>query len=83
VSRMPGFTAEDSIGIFAQDYHLARNGNDIIGIIPTLDFGIYSTKCCEGLGGCCCKGIVCGCPHPCSGWVEVVDGERVCKCRPQ
>jgi hypothetical protein len=59
-ARIPGFTAEESLGIFAQEYHLAQSRSDSIGIILTLAFGPYM----KPKGG-CCKG---NCDRPCKAW---------------
>jgi hypothetical protein len=48
-ARMPGFTAEASLGNFIQGYNLTRSGSDSIRIVPTLDFGPrMKAGCCGG-----------------------------------
>ena len=65
-ARLPGFTAEESLGIFVQDYHLARTARDSIGIIHA-QATIGGSQMMPSRG-CCCREGVCGCERPCNGW---------------
>jgi hypothetical protein len=79
-ARIPGFTAEGSLGIFAQEYHhlLVPSGSDSIDIIPTLDFGPYVAP--KPTRGCCCDHR-CLCSRPCVSFECGGLGDGRCCCR--
>jgi hypothetical protein len=76
--RMPGLTAEKSLGTFIQDYNnLTRTGTESSGIIPTLALGSArmgqeSSLMKQG----CCSGF---CDSPCNAY-PCADKDNRCCC---
>lgn len=82
-ARMPGFTAEESLGILFQEYQLTQVENDEIGIITTqaheYESGLImmpqNKYCCDKEGNCGCvcprDGTCAPCSAPdCQCWCE-------------
>ena len=89
-TRIPGFTAEESLGKFSQGCRFTQLKSADIGIMTAQSklslqliskgVGESATAGFEETGGCCCDKTGCGCESPCSAnWNQY--GKCVCNGR--